>query len=481
MSQACPRCGLVPPQGRLEACPRCLLEADLAPPLLGESLELIEEVGRGGMGHVWKARHRRLSRLVAVKFLAEPLAAQSDAERRFEREAQVLARLNHPGIVAVHDFGREGDRGYLVMEYVEGAPLSAALPLPPARAHAVALEVLAALAAAHRAGVVHRDVKPANILLDGGGHAKVTDFGLARLQPGRLDSAASTTQVRVAGTPRYMAPEVLTGAAPDPRQDVFAMGVVLHEMLTGEPAVARSEPLPAPFEAVARRALAPDPARRYADAGEMHEALAASAVGDGSLTTLPPHEWNWLRAVALLQTLATAVALWALLLAITPKVIGPGDVQPLIMLGTETLADGRIVSRARFETWPTLAAVGAIVLALAAYGTLRRHWREAGLDTPRPAEPVPTAYAVLGWSAIALVLYVTRHWLGGLPAGLTPYVPILGGLLELAMLFLTWITILEARRRSRPLHREAALWAGVALALVPPARDLLFYLQHWRP
>jgi eukaryotic-like serine/threonine-protein kinase len=479
MSPACPRCGLTRAGGRLPACPRCLLEAEVPPALLGDSLELIEEVGRGGMGHVWKARHLRLERLVAVKFLDESLAAQSEAERRFQREAQVLARLSHPGIVAVHDFAHEGGQGYIVMEYVDGAPLSTCLPLPPERVHAVALEVLDALAAAHRAGVVHRDVKPANVLLDAAGHAKVTDFGLARLLPDPADSLTETLG-RVAGTPRYMAPEALAGAPPDPRADVFAMGVVLYEMATGRPPVGDRAPLPGPIEDVVRRALCPDPAGRFADAGEMRAALAAARAGAGS--DLPPHEWNWLRAVALLHTLASAIALWALLLSVTPQVLAPGGVRPLIMLGTERLDDGRVLSRARFETFPTLAAVAAIVLALGAHGMLRRHWREAGLDRPQPAVPVWTSWAVFGWGAISLAFYTVRKALGSrLPDVVTAYVPILGGLIELAMLFLAWVTVLEALRRGRSLAREVPLWVGIALAMVPPTVDLALYLRDWRP
>src|SRR5688572_25459774 len=141
---ACRRCGARFPSGRLEICPRCLLEGDLSPALVGDSLELLEEIGSGGMGTVWKARHLRLQRLVAVKFLAEGLLGQKEFIARFEREAQVLARLSHPRIVAVHDFGTEEGRPYIVMEYVLGRPLSDVVPLPAARAREVALEILEA-------------------------------------------------------------------------------------------------------------------------------------------------------------------------------------------------------------------------------------------------------------------------------------------------------------------------------------------------
>ncbi|HEU0107360.1 MAG TPA: protein kinase, partial [Vicinamibacteria bacterium] len=117
-STACPRCRRAFPAARLSLCPACLLEAEIPPALLGDSLELVDEIGRGGMGTVWKARHLRLGRTVAVKFLAPELAAHPDFERRLEREARALALLSHPGIVGVHDFGREDGLGYIVMEYV---------------------------------------------------------------------------------------------------------------------------------------------------------------------------------------------------------------------------------------------------------------------------------------------------------------------------------------------------------------------------
>jgi serine/threonine-protein kinase len=258
------------------------------------------------------------------------------------------------------------------------------------------------------------------------------------------------------------------------------MGALLYEMLAGRPPAGSFAPLPQPFDRIARKALSPDPADRYPDAGAMRDDLAASVRDDAA--ALPPHERQWLRATALVQALATAVALWALLLSITPRVIGPGDVQPLIMLGGERLPDGRVASRARFETWPTLAAVAAAVLALAAQGLLRRHWREAGLDAALPDRPVPASRAVFVVGAVALGVYLLRRAVdAGARSFATAYVPILGGLIELVCVYLAWVAILEARRTGRPLVREAPLWLGVALALVPPTRDLALFLASWRP
>jgi len=457
-----------------------VLEADIPPALLGGVLELVEEVGRGGMGTVWKARHLRLDRTVAVKFIAEELASQPDFEKRFEREAKALALLSHPGIVGVHDFGREEGRSYIVMEYVEGRPLSAVIPLPAQGAVDVARQALDALAYAHGRGVVHRDIKPENILLDASGRVKVTDFGIARLLGADKDGTLTATG-RVVGTPHYLAPEALAGAPPDPRMDVFSMGIVLREMLAGLGAGGDSVPLPPALDRIVAKAVAPDPRQRYGSAEEMSrdlEGFAATAAVDDDL---PSEERNWLRAVALVQTLATAVALWAFLLSVTPKIVTPGDVQPLIMLRTERLGDGRVYSRARFETWPTLAALGAIAMAVAAQGVLRRHWRHAGLEHPRPQQPLRESRAVLLWGVVSVSVFGLRLLLEDRGfASAFAYVPIIGGLIEITALFFFWTAILQAWRLSRPLVREWRLWLGALLALVPPITELASFVLAGR-
>jgi serine/threonine-protein kinase len=449
--------------------------------MLGDALELHEEIGRGGMGTVYKARHLRLGRAVAVKFLDEGLAPRAELEKRFEREARALAALNHPGIVAVHDFGREGERAYLVMEYVEGETLSKSLPLTPERVRSVAIQICEALAYAHRQGVVHRDIKPDNILLDAQGHVKIADFGIARLLRPEAEDGTVTRTGGIVGSPPYMAPEALAGAPPDPRMDLYSLGVVLYEMQTGRRPAGVLTALPGRLGEVVRKALEPEPRHRYASAEEMRAALE-DAVPEPRASDLDPDERNWLRTVALLHTLATAVALWALLLSLSPKVVGPGEVLPLIMLGSEALPDGRVVSRARFETWPTLTALATVAIALAAHALLRRHWKHAGLDRPRPQGSIPEARLVLILGILSILVYGFRRFLETLGfSWVSSYVPILGGLMEVAALFLAWIVVLEAWRTARPLRREVRLWAGMALALVPPVADLLRYLQSWRP
>ena len=475
---ACPRCQRAYPEGRIGLCPVCLLDADIPPARLGDSLELVDEIGRGGMGTVWKARHLRLGRTVAVKFLAPELAAQPDFERRLEREARALALLSHPGIVAVHDYGRDEGVGYIVMEYVEGAPLSSVIPLPLDRAVVIARHVLQALAYAHRRGVVHRDVKPENILVDAAGAVKVTDFGIARLVTGDADPGI-TAVGRVAGTPRYLAPEALAGAAPDPRMDVYAVGIVLREMVTG-PAPG-TDAMPPALDRIVSRATAARPEDRYPDADEMARALERFGAREGAVDDLLPDQRDWLRAAALVLTLATAVALWALLVSVTPKVVAPGEVQPLIMLGNERLPDGRILSRARFETWPTLAALGAIAVAVAAQGALRRHWRDERLERARPDQPLRESRMVLGIGILSVSVYALRLLFEDRGAQWAfAYIPILGGVIEIAVVFLFWMAILQAWRASRPLRREWRLWLGALLALVPPVSDLAAYVVRAR-
>jgi serine/threonine-protein kinase len=482
MSGACAKCGTPDATGRLGVCPRCVLEGDEGPLLIGNgALELGEQIGRGGMGSVYRARHRKLGRTVAVKFLPLDLAEQEEFRQRFEREARVLAMLNHPNIVSVYDFGEEDGQGYIVMELVEGKPLAERLPLAEEEAVRIALQVCDALDYAHRQGVVHRDIKPENILLDPVGRAKIGDFGIARIvRSGGTRWTVTTADVTL-GTPHYMAPEAQKGAPPDPRMDVYALGVVLYQMLTGRVPQGDFAPVAGPLDGIIRKALAPEPSRRYATVSELKadlERLGARRPVEG----LPPEERIFVRAVAILQAVSTAVALWAGLLSVTPKVLPPGEVMPLISLGNEKLPDGRIVSRARFETGPTIAALATFALAITPYGFLRRHWRRSGLERPAPDRTLPESLRVFAIGVAALLVYGLRMWLQtrGFHRA-TQYFPLVGGLLEVAALFYFWVAVLEGWRTSRPLHREPLLWVGCLLALYPPVHQLLLELRTWHP
>jgi serine/threonine-protein kinase len=464
-------------------------------------LALEGELGRGGMGRVFRARHLKLERPVAVKFLPPDLVADPVFEERFEREARLLARLSHPNIVGVHDFGVTDDgSSYLVMELVSGGTLSDRLPLAPQDAVRVALDLCAGLAYAHDKGMVHRDVKPANVLFDDQGRAKLADFGIARLVDlaGAGDPLTSPSQV--VGTPDYMAPEARAGGQPDPRTDLFAVGILLHQMITGRLApasgIARRGPMdgvPEPIAAVIRRATAPNPRDRPANAGDLSALLSAARDAVHGAPTrptaarpapepLPPDELSWQRAAALALAGATAIALYALLISVTPRIMDPGDHVPFIVLGADRLPDGRLFTRARFEVWPTLAAAGAFALAFAAYGLLRRHWRHAGLDVPTPDRPLPGTSGILRLAFVLNGLFVARLGLERTAAsGIVTYVPVIGGVLELVMVYRVWLAVLEARRTSRPLRRETLLWVGLLLSLLPPAVSLLQMLSGRGP
>jgi eukaryotic-like serine/threonine-protein kinase len=198
--------------------------------------ELHEVLGRGGMGVVYRATDRVLARTVAVKLLPAALAEERPEHvTRFEREARAAASLNHPGIVAIYDTGAEEATRFIVMECVEGSSLAALLreraPLDAGRAAGIAREIADALAAAHATGLVHRDVKPANVMLTADGTVKVLDFGLAKA----LDATALTREAEVLGSAAYMAPEQALGEPVDERSDIYSLGCLLYAMLTGRP------------------------------------------------------------------------------------------------------------------------------------------------------------------------------------------------------------------------------------------------------
>ncbi|MGP4011191.1 protein kinase domain-containing protein [Streptomyces sp. 4N124] len=204
--------------------------------LMAGRYRLDESIGRGGMGEVWRAYDETLARPVAVKLLL-PQDSDPTATSRFRLEAQTAARIDHPNVVGVLDFGEYDNRLFLVMELVEGASLARALDrsgaLPADRVASIAAQAAAGLAAAHRQGIVHRDIKPANLLLDADGTLKIGDFGIARFldDPG----AALTATGQIVGTSLYLAPERALGQPAGPASDVYALGCVLYQLLTGRP------------------------------------------------------------------------------------------------------------------------------------------------------------------------------------------------------------------------------------------------------
>ena len=260
---ACPTCGeLIPGDAPEGLCPKCVLgsiaeatEADAtvpgrprfdAPPIVEiaaafPNLDLLSLIGCGGMGAVYMVRQPHLDRMVALKILPPTLAETPEFRERFSREGRLLARLNHPGIVGVHDFGESGGFFYLVMELVDGVNLRQAMragKFTPTQALEIVPKICGALQFAHDEGVLHRDIKPENILLDTSGKVKIVDFGIGKLV-GELAGPA-LTQSAAPGTPQYMAPEQIEAPAEvDHRADIYSLGVVFYEMLTGELPIGR--------------------------------------------------------------------------------------------------------------------------------------------------------------------------------------------------------------------------------------------------
>ncbi len=306
-SNTCPQCGaLIPEDSANGLCPRCVFAKALAPTADGgflphappsldavraafPHLEVTALIGSGGMGAVFKARQPQLDRFVALKILPAELAGLPGFSERFQREAQALARLSHPHIVTVHDFGRAGDFYFLLMEFIDGVNLRQLLQtkrLTPKEALSIVPPICEALQCAHDHGIVHRDIKPENLLIDKAGTVKIADFGIAKIVDGSEalshvhdgEACASTDGKHPApsmpfGTPDYAAPEQASGSA-DHRADIYSLGVVLYEMLTGERPTAKLEApskriqMDIRIDEIVLRALEKSPEMRFATAAE---------------------------------------------------------------------------------------------------------------------------------------------------------------------------------------------------------------------
>jgi serine/threonine protein kinase len=350
VSPSCPRCGATLATGSVDGlCARCLGALNFeefttvdgsagqlaSPPPTAEELapffpqfEIDSCLGRGGMGVVYKARQKSLERWVALKLLAPDRAADPAFARRFASEARTLAALSHPNIVAIHDFGEAGGYFYLLMEYVEGESLRQLLTTKcptPAEALAIVAPVCDALQCAHDRGIVHRDIKPENLLIDRSGTVKLADFGIARMMDeadaagggGNLTGIRSAAPTLATGTPDYAAPEQLACAATDHRADIYSLGVVLHEMLTGERPAAgtvvapsRRAQLAAPIEEMVLKALAQDPEQRFATVGELRSSIQHTQ----GLLARPRRSRRraalWVTAAATVIALALAITLY---------------------------------------------------------------------------------------------------------------------------------------------------------------------------
>ena len=343
-------------------------------------LEILELLGRGGMGVVYKARQKDLDRFVALKILPGEVARDSSFAERFNREAKALARLNHPRIVTIYDFGvTEAGQYYLVMEYVDGANLRAIIrggELAPAQALALVPQICEALQFAHDEGIVHRDIKPANILLDKKGRVKIADFGLAKLMHRAPDVHSLTANGQTMGTPQYMAPEQLEKPeSVDHRADIYSLGVVFYEMLTGELPLGRFMPpsqkvqVDVRLDEVVLKTLEKEPARRYQHASEVKSEVEHISSGQAghpvspaqtpTRPTTPPLLWSGIIG-------PPAAILWVLYLALlyySPR----KDI--VLILGISLLCGSGGVYwalRSKEVTWErALTAMLAVIFALA--------------------------------------------------------------------------------------------------------------------
>ncbi|WP_458686208.1 bifunctional serine/threonine-protein kinase/ABC transporter substrate-binding protein [Nocardia tengchongensis] len=360
---------------------------------------LIErQLGGGGMGEVFLARHPRLPRLVAVKVLARELVTQLETRARFEREAELVARLDHPNVVGVHDRGVEGGRLWIAMQYVDGGDASALDPftLPAAEAVRIIAETAKALDYAHSMGVIHRDVKPANILLTRAAAGQerrilLTDFGIGRL---RDDSAQITRTGMLAATITYASPEQLSGAALDQRSDQYSLACTLFRLLTGStpyqaetaaavvaghlqhpvPRVTDRRPeLPVALDAVLARGLAKRPEDRFESCRAFAEA-AAQALSDVAESTVPPVAHGGAGPnVAVAGTLGAANTTVALASSEDPTVLDGQGSSPL--------------GPRRSGRWPAVGAA-ALVVAVAAAGIV---WATQGSGSSNVAAPSNTS------------------------------------------------------------------------------------------
>ena len=284
-----------------------------SPRVFNGRYQVERELARGGMATVYLGQDLVLDRTVALKVLSGDMSRDQGFVERFRREARAAASLNHPNIVSVYDWGEADGSYFIVMEYVPGPTLAQRLhaeEVLPAEAAAVGAEIAAALAEAHRHGVVHRDVKPGNVLIDADGRVKVADFGIARAAWANPDTRLTQTGM-VLGTATYLSPEQAEGGIVDARSDVYSLGVVIYEMVTGRPPFggdtplsiayqhARADPqpprrlnpaVPEWLEGIVLRAMAKDPGRRYQSAEDLRGALLRRAPGGTSSFAPQPTE-----------------------------------------------------------------------------------------------------------------------------------------------------------------------------------------------
>ena len=453
----CPRCGTQLPATSPEGlCPKCLLQAGLqsefdspgtaetapspqagrgfVPPTVEQlsgrfpQLEILELIGHGGMGAVYKARQRELDRLVALKILPPEVSSDPAFAERFSREARALAKLSHANIVGVYDSGKatgplprgegrdasaslgEGDvLYYLTMEYIDGVNLRQAMQagsISPEEAVAIVPQICDALQYAHDEGIVHRDIKPENVLVDAKGRVKIADFGLAKLLQHEPTDFTLTQAQQVMGTPRYMAPEQMAASANvDHRADIYSLGVVFYELLTGEVPMGRFDPpskrvqVDVRLDEIVLRTLDREPDRRYQRASEVKTDVESVALKP-SIASARDRTVTSADSTEAVDHIRTRVREPAIGLMIA------GAVNVLATIGM-----GAWFAAILGEEWTRFVMFGVVLLVLNLL--IARLWIVAGLRLRKLER-----YSTIVLAAAVCLLPLWPGWLVSMPIGL---------------------------------------------------------------